>query len=262
MKRLVFVVVCGFTASLAAQQAPQKFEVASVKRNYVPDLLQRMRITVTPGRYSATNVTLRDVIKHAYSVIDDQLSGGPGWMNSTKFNVEGTAPGAKPEELRPLAQRLLADRFRLVITKQTRTRPIFRLVRARPDDKLPKGLTPDSCPIDTSNGQPRLCNTIAGGPSSLIGVSITMAQLAKLLSSWPYAELGRLVVDATGLDGVYRFSMQHAAIREFEGLRVNNDPNLPSFTTALQEQVGLKLESARGPVEVLVIDSAQLPTPD
>jgi uncharacterized protein (TIGR03435 family) len=183
-------------------------------------------------------------------------------MNSTKFNIEGTAPGAKPEEIRPMVQRLLADRFRLAITKQTQTRPIYRLVRARQDDKLPKGLTPDSCPIDTSNGQPRPCNTIAGGPSSLIGVSVTMVQFAKQLSSWPYAELGRLVVDATGLDGTYRFSMQYAATREYEGLRVNKDPNLPSFTTALQEQVGLKLESARGPVEVLVIDSAEQPTPD
>lgn len=261
MKRLMFVVVCGFTASIAAQQAPQKFEVASVKRNYVPDLLQRTRITLTPGRYSATNVTLRDVIKHAYSVIDTQITGGPDWMNSRKFNVEGTAPGAKPEEIRPLVQRLLAERFRLKVTKQTQTRPIFRLVRAR-QDAVPKGLTPDSCPVDTANGQPRPCNTIAGGPSQLIGLSITMVQLAKQLSSWPYADLGRLVVDATGLDGVYRFSMQYAATREYEGLRVNKDPNLPSFTTALQEQVGLKLESARGPVEVLVIDSAELPTPD
>jgi uncharacterized protein (TIGR03435 family) len=262
MKRLVLFVVCSFTASIAAQQALQKFEVASVKRNDVPDSLQRTRITLTPGRYSATNVTLRDVIKHAYSVIDAQISGGPDWMNSTKFNVEGTAPGAKPEEIRPLVQRLLADRFRLKVTNQTQTRPIYRLVRARQDEKVPKGLTPDSCPIDTSNGQPRPCNTVAGGPSQLIGISITMVQLAKQLSSWPYAELGRLVVDATGLDGSYRFSMQYAATREYEGLRVNNDPNLPSFTTALQEQVGLKLESARGPVEVLVIDSAELPTPD
>lgn len=262
MKRLMFVVVCGFTASIAAQQAPQKFEVASVKRNYVPDVVQRTRITLTPGRYSAINVTLRDVIRHAYSVIDTQIVDGPDWMNSTKFNVEATAPGATPEEIRPMVQRLLADRFRLAITKQTQTRPIYRLVRARQEDRLPKGLTPDSCPVDTSNGQPRACNTIAGGPSSLIGISVTMPQFAKQLSAWPYAELGRLVIDATGLDGAYKFSMQYAATREYEGLRVNKDPNLPSFTTALQEHVGLKLESSRGPVEVLVIDSAAQPTPD
>jgi uncharacterized protein (TIGR03435 family) len=123
---------------------------------------------------------------------------------------------ATPEEIRPLVQRLLADRYRLAVTKQTQTRPIYRLVRARRDEKVPKGLTPDLCPIDTSNGQPPPCNTIAGGPSSLIGISVTMPQFAKQLSSWPYAELGRLVIDATGLDGTYKLSMQYAATREYE----------------------------------------------
>jgi uncharacterized protein (TIGR03435 family) len=123
MNRLILFVICGFTASIAAQQQPTRFEVASVKRNYLPDMLQRSRITLTPGHFKAVNVTLRDLLKHAYSVIDAQLIGGPDWMNSTKFDVEGTAPGAKPDEIRPLVQQLLAERFRLVARKETQTRP-------------------------------------------------------------------------------------------------------------------------------------------
>lgn len=242
--------------------APRRFEVASVKRNYIPDLVQRSRLTTTPGRFTATNYSLRSLIKYAYSVTDREIIGGPDWMDSPKFDIQAGAPGVAAVEMRPLVQRLLADRFGLMIRKETRTRPIYRLVRARDDGKLPKGLTPDSCPETTDPEHPPACNTVAGGPSTLMGVFVSMERFAKLLYSFPYTEVDRYVVDATGLEGTYRFQMQFASTREYEGLRKNDDPNAPAFMTALQEQVGLKLQPSTGPVEVLIIQSARRPDGD
>jgi uncharacterized protein (TIGR03435 family) len=183
-----------------------------------------------------------------------QLTGGPRWINDTEFDVEG----ASVEEIRPMLRRLLAERFGLAVRKEIRISPIYRLVRARDDGKLPKGLTPDACPPAVNQEQP-VCNTIGGGPSSLMALSITMERFARLLAALPYTEVDRVVVDATGLSGTYRLSMQFAATRQYEGLRSNPDPNLPTFMTALQEQVGLKLQPATGPVDVWIIESARMP---
>ena len=259
------VIVIGMlilTFPVSAQQAGRRFEVSSVKRNYIPDLIQRTRIDSTPGRFTATNQTLRTLIRWAYSVTDAEIVGGPDLMDSPKFDIQASAPGVNAHEMRPLVQRLLADRFRLVLRRETRTRPIYRLVRARDDGKLPKGLIPHSCPETKDPEQPPLCNTVGGGPNALMGTSVSMERLARLLYSSPFTEVDRYVVDATGIEGTYRFQMQFAATREHEGLRKSNDPNLPSFMTALQEQVGLKLQPANGPVEVLVIQSARMPDTD
>lgn len=264
MTQMAFLVVTVvmLASPIAAQQSGPKFEVASVKRNYVPDLLQRARTASTPGRFTATNQTLRDLIRYAYSVTDSEILSGPDWFDSLKFDIQATASGARLEETRPMVQRLLADRFGLVIRKEIRTRPIYRLVRARDEDKLPKGLIPDSCPETTDPAHPPACGTVFGGPGTLLASSITMDRLARQLYTFSYTEVDRHVVDATGIHGTFRFQMQFVATRQYEGLRSNNDPNLPSFTTALQEQVGLKLQPATGPVEVLVIQSARRPEAD
>ena len=258
------------SAATWAQQASsekvgsQRFDVASVKRNYLPDLIQRSGMGSIPGRFTATNVTLRSLTMHAFDlVLDYQLTGGPSWIGDTKYNVEVTAPGgATSDEKRLMLRRLLADRFGLVIRKETRANaPIYRLVLAKDNGKLPKGLTASSCPESTDK-EPPPCNTVAGGPGTLMGVNVTMPRLARLLTSFPYTEVGRIVVDATGLTGSYQFVLQFSPTRQYYGLRSEPDPNLPTFMTALQEQAGLKLQPATGPVDVWIIQSAKYPESD
>ena len=254
---VVFTSRFGWAQNANSDSLGSRFEVASVKRSYLSDVVQQPRITFAPGRYTATNVTLRAIVKHAFDVIvDAQLTGGPSWVDEARFNIDATAPGVAVEEMRPMVKRLLTDRFGLAVRPQTRTLPIYRLLRVRNDVELPKGLTSVSCAQSDRAG----CGLIGGGPNSIMGRAITMGRFAKALTQMgPFTDIDRIVVDETGLTGTYGFSMDFAATREHVGLRVDKDPNLPSFTTALQEQLGLKLQAASAPVEVWIIKFAKLP---
>ena len=250
--------------NLGNSRPTRAFDVTSVKRNYVPQLLQRTRITPAPGRFTATNTTLHSLVVYAFEIIHkSQLRGGPDWINSARFNIEATAQGAGIQDMRPMVRRLLADRFGLVIKLQTRTLPVYRLVRARNDGGLAKGMVPWTCPqaVDTQSDPSRAeCGTIGGGPNALMGVGVSMSQLAKTITQKSdYSDVDRIVIDETGITGTYNISLRFSATREHEGLRSERDPNMPSFPTALQEQLGLRLQPASAPVELLTIESAKWP---
>jgi uncharacterized protein (TIGR03435 family) len=254
------------------------FEVASVKPNRSGD--GRVMLGVQPGgRFTATNVPLKMLLRQAYNVQDFQIVGGPEWLASDRFDVVAKAPeeGINFETMRPLLRSLLADRFKLKVHTETRQMPIYALVRARSDGTLGPSMKPSSAdcaalmgrrgggppPAPPPPGQPADCSFIIGiGKLSVGGMPI--ANLATALSPM----VGRIVLDKTGLTGNYNYELTYSPEQlgglppVLNGAAVTIDPNTPSIFTALQEQLGLKLDSDRGPVEVLVIDSAEQPTAD
>jgi uncharacterized protein (TIGR03435 family) len=271
-------------AAVAAGPRPA-FDVTSVKPNNSGD--GRIMMLPAAGRgWSGTNVTLGMLIRIAFQLQNDQIVGGPKWLFSDRFDVAGTgtAPGADGPFWLKL-QALLTDRFRLVTHTETRELPIFALALARQDGQLGPKLTrstADCTPLPGARGEPpapRPMPTFApgerpqcgwmGGRGNVIAGGLSMKELATNLSRI----IGGLVVDRTGLTGNFDWTLDFAPDPNFAGRgdlpplppgAVPDRPPLegPSIFAALQEQLGLKLESTKGPVDVLVIDSAEKPTAD
>jgi uncharacterized protein (TIGR03435 family) len=255
------------------------FEVASVKPNKSGD--QRVMIQMPPnGRYTATNVALRMLLRQAFDVQDFQIVGGPNWLATDRFDIVAKPPEGmtRPEEMRLLLRALLADRFKLVAHNETREMPIYSLVVARADGKLGPKLSAAKVDCDArfaaarrggpppafpAPGQPVECGFMAAPGNMNVG-GMPMLELARFLSPM----VGRIVIDKTSLQGRYDFQMTYAP--EGRGFGPGPagpdappvDPNTPSLFTALQEELGLKLESERGPVDVVVIDRVEQPSED
>jgi uncharacterized protein (TIGR03435 family) len=266
------------------------FDVASVKLNKSGEL-NRMFRNQPGGRFNAVNVPLKDIIRVAYGLQLFQIVGGPDWIDNDHYDIVAKAaadvpplgpPGTAPSPMALMLQNLLADRFKLKTHKDTREMPQYALTLARTDGKLgPKlerpatdcaamraggpgarGGTPPGPPPIPKPGERPPCGAFIGPAGMAVG-SISMTQFASMLSQL----VGRPVVDKTALDGNWSFNLDFAP--EFAlgapppgAPAPQADPNAPSLYTALQEQLGLKLESQRGPADVLVIDSVERPTED
>lgn len=267
------------TAS-ASPSSALTFEVASIKPNKSGD--QRVMIQLPPtGRISATNIPLRLLMRQAFDVQDFQIVGGPNWIASDRFDIVAKAPEGittGPEQIRPMLRALLADRFKLVTHNETREMPIYSLVLARADGKFGPKLSAAKVDCEArfsaarrggpppefpAPGQPMECGFMMGPGNMNVG-GMPMLELARALSPM----VGRIVVDKTGLKGRYDFQLTYAAEGRGFGPGPGGaepppvDPNTPSLFTAVQEQLGLKLESERGPVDVVVIDRVEQPTED
>jgi uncharacterized protein (TIGR03435 family) len=242
---------------------------------------------VQPGRYTATNVTLRALIVNAYHLESFQLLGGPGWIGSDHFDIVAKIPDDVPSPSLPLMLKaLLADRFTLVMHTESRQLPIYALVAARSDRKLGPQIHPAAVDCEApaprstlkakeskqkskeergsaapASGQKPLC-TARTAPGRISSSAITMSALAGSLS----AAVERMVLDRTGITGAFTVELTWtpdqmpqrwvgADPSKAKAARV--DPNGPSIFTALREQLGLKLDSSKGPVEVFVIDRVE-----
>lgn len=272
-------------------QAPQQFEVASIKPNKSGD--GRVMLGFQPGgRFVATNIALRMLITQAYRIQPFQLINAPDWAASERYDINAKGDVA-PEQMRDampqLMQSLLADRFGLVAHRETREMPIYALVKARDDGRLGPQLKPTTVDCEAlrpgrgagPGGPPPPpqappTGTVAlgrGGPAGMMGcgtrigpgtINATGATIAGIIA--PLSQMtGRVVVDKTGLTG--RHDIELTWTPE-QGTGAGPDaPSLApgaaaSLFTAIQEQLGLKLESQRGPVEVVVVDKVSPPTPD
>ena len=274
-KSMLAAVLTAFTAAQSTSPAkPPAFEVASVKPNTSGD----GRVLMTPqpgGRLNLVNVPLRLMIRYAYRVQDFQVVGGPDWISTARFDVVAKAEGGNPsqEELQLMLRSLLADRFKLVVRPDTREMPTYSLVPARADGKTGAQLRksdancgPATAPsAPPAPGQLPSCGSMLGF-GNLKARGSTMAALASTLSTFA----GRIVVDRTGLAGGYDVDLTWTPDQiprpvGDQPVQVNGvpvDPNGPSLFTALQEQLGLKLESTKGPVDVLVVERAEKPAED
>jgi len=230
------------------------FEVASIKP--APPGGRRVTFDYRPdGGFTATNITLAILIRQAYEVMDFQLSGGPAWTESDRFDISAKPGYALTRAQSNMAlQSLLADRFHLVVARTQKEMPIYVLTTAKGGLKLEKL---DRAPME-GDGDFR-----AGG-GHLMGQGASMHDLSVMLCGI----MGRRVQDETGADGIFdvkldwtpeSFRPTDPNRREEHGLPPP-DPNGASIFTAMQEQLGLKLESKKGPVEIIVISRAEKPT--
>ncbi|MGA3185964.1 MAG: TIGR03435 family protein [Bryobacteraceae bacterium] len=258
---------------LTAQDAKRpEFEVASIKPS-APDA-RGMWIRNSPGgRVNITNMTLKELIVIAWRIQPYQISGGPPWLDSLHYDISAKAENTlKQGEFPLLLQSLLEDRFQLTIRRETKELPIYALVLARKDGKLGPKLTestesgcttpdPTKPPAPPEPGQ-RYCGNMMMSPRSLTAVSLPVADIIPMLAR----TLGRTIVDKTGLTGKFDIGLEwtpdenQLSMMPADAPRPPVDSAGPSIFTALQEQLGLKLESQKGPVEIFVIDRAEKPS--
>jgi len=235
----------GWMAIACGQTAAPTFEVASIKPHPGPVTVEGLSISGT--LVGETAVDLMDLVVDAYNVRRDQVSGGPDWSNGTaRYDIQGKATTGEREpsreQVRQMLQSLLADRFKLVIRREAVETPVYALVLAKGGTKLR--------PSDKPTG-------IMGRPTDTgrrIEGSVTMEFLAKQLST----PAGRLVVDQTGLTGNFSIAL------EWTPLNVTPPDGTASLSifTAVQDQLGLKLEPTKAPVEKLFIEHAEKPETD
>jgi len=238
------LVVCALV-EFARAQGPPAFEVASIRPNTSGD--RRMGTHSLPGgRVTITNLPLRSMIRTAYGANDLEVIGGPDWIDRDHWDVLAAAAADSPADApwEAMLKTLLIERFKLRAHLESRERPIYRLVLARADRRLGPEIRTTACRSENLDCGKLSANTNGVKSGAILGVARSLAQIGTGLSD--YAE--RRVFDATGLDGNYDFELRWA-----EDL---------SIFTALQEQLGLKLEPASGPVDVLIIDGVEKPTPD
>jgi uncharacterized protein (TIGR03435 family) len=273
---LCAVIFVGGTATIRGQQPSSPrgpaFEVASVKPNRSGALAIQIDRPAS-DRFTATNVPLRELIRFAYDVQDMRLTGGPDWIRSERFDIvaksEQTLPAwtssGPPMPLLLMTRTLLADRFGLVVHQETRELPIYALVVAREDRKFGPEISASKldCGNQTKGPQPECGMRIGPGQMAMTGTP--MSQFAMVLSNF----VQRVVIDRTQLAGTFDFRLSWTPDRMPQGPPPPGAPPLPpvdpngaSLFSALQEQLGLKLESTRAPLDVLVIDRVERPTPD
>jgi uncharacterized protein (TIGR03435 family) len=258
------------------------FDVASVKPNRSG--YNGWRVESQPGRLVATNATAAALIRFAYELPDFQTSGGPAWLSSDRFDVIANAPGDPPlPQKRLMLRRLLRERFNLIAHTETRELPIYALTLARSDRSIGAGLrrTAADCDrvdqpsLDSGVGPsprdgPAACGFFGFAPGTLFPAGrgglafrgLAMAALAKVL----IPILHRSVDDQTRLtgyfDGDFDFIAELPLPPPPPGMPNPFDAPFGSIFAVLPEQLGLKLESTKGPVRVLVIDRVEQPTPD
>lgn len=235
-----------------------------------------------PGTFTARGASVQFLIQQAYQVADDQIFGAPSWLKSERYDINAKVPSSVAEEIRKLdfeqsnlvcfrmLQNLLTDRFKLAFHAETKELPMFALIIAKNGPKLQEAKPGDTYPdgIKDINGKGH-GNVMRFGRGRLIGQGIPISDLIKMLSE---QGLGLIVVDKTGLMGKYDFTLEWNPENPHAGLtggdqRSGSDSasantSGPSLFAAIQEQLGLKLERRKGPVEVLVIDHVEKPSPN
>ena len=237
----------------------QSFDVATVKP-IDPDHPEAGRYYRMEGtdRFVAVNYTLKLLIAAAYDLNPRTISGGPGWVDSAKYDIVARTPGqvqpARPEQMAML-RALLADRFGLQFHREAKVFSIYELQVTKGGPKLKASTAaPDALP--------QVISTVYPDRVKLPARNVTMADFVAMMQR---ALLDRPVVDKTGLSGRYDFDLTWAPDEtQFggEAPKVADDAPSPPLFTALPQQLGLRLEATRGPVNALVIDGAKQPALD
>jgi len=278
MRSIVFAVCLSVAPAIC-----QEFEVASIKPS-APHTGGPMRVgmQIAPGgRVIATNFTLKQLVQQAFQVKDFQITDGPAWINSDRWdiNAKGSGEGPiSPDQIRPMMQALLKERFHLEFHKESKELPVYHLVAAKGGFKL-KALPPEEVPpaamspggVGGAAGIPRGARMMRMGRGSINAQGVPVSLLATQLGG----TVGKDVIDKTDIKGLYNIKLEWTPEPGEGGAmfgggagpggpgagpHAGGDSNGPSLFTALQEQIGLKLEAARGPVDIMILDRAEKPT--
>jgi bla regulator protein blaR1 len=240
----------------------QQFEVASIKRN-VSD--GRVRFETPPGRLNAINAPLRFLIRQAYRVPEARIIGGPSWLDTDRFDVVATTPeAATGDGIRVMLRTLLKERFGLALHAETREMPIY-VLKTRSTGTL--GPNMRSVAADCTGRSPAMvaskvqCGILVSPGSasaSLRGGGATIEQFVRLLGDF----LDRPLIDETGLTGTFDLELEFAAVPGSGVAPTASIDDRPSLFTAIQNQLGLKIEVQRGRADVWIIDAASHPRQD
>jgi uncharacterized protein (TIGR03435 family) len=253
-------------APTSAAASPSAFEVAAIKLNNSGS--GDSDSGTNNGRFTATNVSLKNIMQYdAYGIPGSRILDGPKWLDSTKFDIQAKMDDSAADRLRTLSrdqrkletqamfQQLLADRFKLVAHWETRELPVYALIVARKGPNLQPAKDPSEGPNISSNESRSGYQLTAKG--------VTMPELAEALTQALSRELGHNIIDKTEIKGRYELTLKWTpdagAAPATAGVASSADSG-PSIFTAVQEQLGLKLEPAKAPVKVLVIDHAEMPS--
>ena len=253
---------------------PQAFEVATIKPSHGNS--GQTNFGIAEGRFSAKDATVAELVRLAYNVkSDDQLQKGPDWTNSERFDIDAKtadedgialqklAPTERFDQYRLMVQSLLADRFKLKVSMREKVLPVYAMVVAGNGPKL----------TATAPGTQHMPWLWGGSNGELHAASVSMDFFAGWLSGRAEAG-GRVVVDKTGLSGIYDFTLKWTPMDSAAVVSAESNGSTPtagghaieatgpSLLTALQEQLGLKLEPQKAPVGVLVIDHVEEPSPN
>jgi uncharacterized protein (TIGR03435 family) len=253
----------------AGEKVPE-YAVTTVKPAKSDD--GRVMMMFTPDGISVSGVTLQLLLREAFGVGDDRILGAPGWVKTNRFDIEAKVDGAdvpklakiSPEQRRTMLVPLLADRFGLRFHHETRELPVYALVIAKGGSRLKESATPDTAP---GGGPPRRM-TMIRGRGNIEGQGSSIENLVHVLSE----QLGRTIIDKTGLTGTYDYTLNwapddapHMGGEPGGGPPGGDDASPPdaggpSVFTAIQEQLGLKLEPQKGPVDVIIVDHVEAPS--
>jgi uncharacterized protein (TIGR03435 family) len=270
-------------------ETPPAFEVSTVRVSTERSDGVMMRMQWGPDSCQIDNLSLRTIIHQAYGAAsDDQIVGGPGSLMDGHFDINAKAEANDAEQMKKMTrddrnresrlmlQSLLADRFHLKVHIDTKEMPVYALVATKggpkvkasappQDDGAPPpntALTPDQMPKTPPRGGMRF--SMSSTKAEVNATDGTMAQLANILTSLQDTA-GRVVIDRTGLTGKYDWKltwaptrMNGAPLKEDNGTETQGDA--PGLFTALEEQLGLKLEPQKGPVQVVVVDHVEAPS--
>ena len=238
----------------SAATKPPSYDVVTIRpNNQGPG---STRVSINMDVYAATNLSLVELMESAYDLRPGLLSGEPKWAESARFDIRAkildadqeTLTKLTPEDRRRMLRELLADRFHVQVHTEVKTLPVYELVQAKGGAKLtdiPRERRNDPF-NDTSSGS----WTIHSG--RLTGHYLRMKEFADRMSS----QLNRPVVDKTGMPGHYNFQLNWSR----DDAPAGDEPAPPPLFTAMEEQLGLKLEAAKDPVQTVVVDHAEVPT--
>ena len=253
LTRFVVLLVAsgGAGASVVAQapQAPLAFEAVSIKPNTSGS--GNVSVTTTRGQLMGTNMPVRMLVRMAHGVQDFQVVDLPDWAENGRYDVTARGVNETGEPFRARLRQMLVDRFAAQMTRGTRELPIYALVVNRPGTLGPslKATTIEDCSVQGSGCGTSINNRVVRA------TAVEMASLSVTLAAF----VGRTVIDRTGLSG--RYDAQLSWTSDPRGAAAPGDDG-PSIFTAVQEQLGLKLDAQRGPVDVVIVSRLERATED
>jgi uncharacterized protein (TIGR03435 family) len=237
------------SGSAASSAATPRFQVATIK----PSSPEETRTTQIQGiRFATTSTSVVDLLKYAYGLQEQEIVGGAKWLGTEKFDVVGdpeTQTRPSSDVYKQMVQNLLADRFQLTAHHESRDLSVYEIVIAKSGPKLQK-----------NTGAPNGIPTVGYSPGQLVSSNATLADFAAFLQRFV---ADRPVVDGTGITGKYDWSLRWTPDElktDGNHQRDENNNSLPGLFTAIQEQLGLKLQEEKRPVEVFVVDHVEMPT--